>query len=140
MTQKKNSTLNQKVKSDPGGNRNMLLMETKPTKKLKTLFKKRVAPSQNGSIAIDYPKNGEAILPQHYAIRVGSTEDLVEIAVDGGEWQACRKAGGYHWYDWYNISQGGHKCVARMKLDSGKYKKSKAVAFKTLPVPETNPQ
>lgn len=88
-------------------------------------------PAQKSSIVIDYPKNGEKIHPHHYAIRIGASGgeagETVEISIDGSEWKPCRAAGGYYWFDWHSISSGEHEIAARIKLPTGKYKKSKIV-------------
>ncbi len=100
-------------------------------------FRKKVVTRSNGGllgakkvkeyVVIDYPKDGDKILPHQYTIRIGASEGNVEISIDDQPWQPCRKNQGYSWFDWQKISLGMHTCIARKKLASGKYKKSKVV-------------
>ena len=115
----------------------MALMQLEKPKK-RAFIKRLITPAlSNEYVVVDFPKNGEKILPVHYAFRIGANQENIEISMDGGEWKSCRKGSGYFWYDWNSIPAGKHKCAARMKLTNGKYKKSKSVAFMTV-VPELN--
>lgn len=88
-------------------------------------------PSDESFITIDHPKDGEAIHPHHYAVRIGAGGgSAVEISVDGGDWKPCRHTAGYYWFDWHNIPSGSHQLVARLQLQNGKTKKSKSVRCK----------
>lgn len=79
-------------------------------------------------IRIDFPKTGERIQPRHYAICICACGgDDVQVSIDRGDWRQCHSAKGFFWYDWHNIPNGKHKIVARMKLPTGKFKKSKDV-------------
>lgn len=77
------------------------------------VIKKR---SPRYEITIDYPKNNEVITyKNHYAIRIGTpNEGMVEISIDGSEYQKCRYSVGYWWYDWNNIPEGTHTLEARL--------------------------
>lgn len=99
-------------------------------------LRKKVVAKSNGTllsskpkeyVVIDYPKDGDKILPYQYSVRIGASEGDVEISIDDKPWQPCRKNQGYYWFDWQKISLGMHTCIARKKLASGKYKKSKVV-------------
>jgi len=79
-------------------------------------------------ITIDYPKEGEILNPRHYAIRISAGNGEVEVSIDGSDWIACRQCVGYHWFDWYYILPGKHKCMARIKLADGSYKKTKTIS------------
>ena len=88
----------------------------------KTVSKKIPRVSKKGEkkskyiIVIDYPKNNEVITHKHhYAIRIGTPNPgVVEVSIDNGEFQKCRFASGYWWYDWHNISEGEHILIARL--------------------------
>ncbi len=97
-------------------------------------LKKRIATKKTSPIkvkeyvVIDYPQNGDKILPQEYTMRIGASNGSpVEVSIDNQPWVECRGDQGYYWYDWKDIPLGTHTCVARKKLVSGKYKKSKEV-------------
>ena len=84
--------------------------------------------SEKSYVVIDYPNEGDKFSSHYYTIRVGAGGgEAVEISIDGGEWISCRQNSGYFWFDWHSIPQGVHKIVARIKLVSGKFKKSKVV-------------
>lgn len=88
--------------------------------------KKRI--EQKTHIAIDHPQNGEKIHPHHYAIRVSSSGgDGVELSIKNGDWKSCRYSAGYYWFDWCSIEPKKYQIVARMRLPSGKYKKSNII-------------
>lgn len=79
-------------------------------------------------IVIDYPANGDKLNAHHYAVRIGAGNGWgVELSVDNGDWQSCREAGGYFWYDWWPAA-GKHKLTARIQSADGKVKKSKVVS------------
>lgn len=79
-------------------------------------------------LSVDFPTEGELVFPGHYAVRVQALDAAsVEIAVDGGGWNACREALGYHWFDWNPSEPGSHEIVARAQV-GGRWKKSKARA------------
>lgn len=74
----------------------------------------------NCYVIIDHPSNGEVISGLHYAIRIGASENgAVEICFDGGDWQPCRNAGGYWWFDWGYFTPGEHAIVARLRDNDG---------------------
>ena len=68
------------------------------------------------SLAIDYPKERDVVLPGHYAVRVsGGAGSLPEVSINGGEWKACRFAEGFHWFDWFPAQKGTCKILARAR-------------------------
>jgi len=79
-------------------------------------------------IVIDYPREGELIVPTHYAVRIGaSSNGYVELSVNGGDWVACRNAEGFWWYDWLSFAPGNYKIVARLMGDKGRVLKKSEV-------------
>lgn len=76
-------------------------------------------PQARTMLAVDYPRQGESIEVPFYSIRLSAPEDAaaMEIAIDQGDWRACRKAAGYWWYDWSGYESGEHEIVARLRID-----------------------
>jgi len=78
-------------------------------------------------LAIDFPQEGEFVRPGHYAIRLTAPAgSQVEISINDGNWELCRHAVGYYWYDWTPGKAGSQELVARSKIGKGKWKKSDA--------------
>lgn len=78
------------------------------------------------TVSIDYPVEKGKILPGHFAIRCTATHgEYVEISINGGQWQVCRMAGGYHWLDWWPQEAGAVKISARIRSGDDKWVKSK---------------
>ena len=82
-------------------------------------------------IAMDYPKEGEHITNLDYTFRITAKgAGQVEIAVDNNEWQHCRQADGFWWYDWAGYTSGKHQAVARIKPENdGKERISRTTRF-----------
>jgi hypothetical protein len=80
---------------------------------------------------IDYPKQDETVVGWEYTIRVSAPEDAasVDIAIDQGDWQACRYAVGFWWFDWSAFGKGEHEVVARMLGADGKPATSRPTEF-----------
>ena len=102
--------------------------KTAVKKTVKTIVKKAVKKSdsvsantnQNAHLYIDYPVNSETICGQHYAIRVGASQDgYVEISFNNGEWIPCRFGGGYWWFDWIYFTPGKYSIAARLVAPDG---------------------
>ena len=71
--------------------------------------------NSNSYIVIDYPVEKETIFGDVYVIRIGASFDgFVEISFNDGEWQPCRFASGYWWFDWMYYKSGNYKIVARL--------------------------
>lgn len=72
-------------------------------------------------ITVDYPEADERIGSSHYTIRLGLHADAnrVEVSIDDSDWQPCRQAVGYWWYDWSGYQPGSHEIVARVHLRDG---------------------
>ncbi len=66
-------------------------------------------------LEIDHPHADEAVALSHYTFRMSGPETIafMEISVDRGPWQSCRRACGYWWFDWTNYGAGPHQLVAR---------------------------
>lgn len=71
--------------------------------------------SQDAGPNIDYPQAGEKVLAGHYAIRISGCTAECEVAIDDGEWQPCRSADGFNWYDWTPIAAGRYRISARVR-------------------------
>lgn len=89
------------------------------------------APTLNGQKAaappllIDFPREGEQVRPGHYAVRIAAGgARRVEVAINGGEWQACRSSVGYFWYDWRPEEPGRQELVARARSGKGRARKA----------------
>lgn len=73
-------------------------------------------PSSNDAAPnIDYPQPAEKISTGHYAIRISGCQAECEVAVDDGDWQACRSADGFCWYDWTPREPGRHRISVRAR-------------------------
>ena len=77
------------------------------------------------AVRVEYPRQGEAIARPSYTLRVavppGEGIDVVEVAIDGGPWLACREGLGLWWYDWSGYAPGEHEVAARTRLPGGTY-------------------
>ena len=64
----------------------------------------------------DYPQKGETIAGPNYTFRISAPQDArrVEICINQGPWQACRKSAGYWWYDCRDLSRGPYEAQARV--------------------------
>ena len=84
--------------------------------KAKTVAQTKVMEENNNSyIIIDYPVEKETIFGDVYVIRIGASFDgFVEISFNNGEWQPCRFASGYWWFDWMYYKSGDYKITARL--------------------------
>lgn len=80
---------------------------------------------------IDHPKRNEVVESSEYTLRISAPEDLkrVEVAIDQGEWQPCRQAVGYWWYDWSGYGSGEHEVVSRVETSDGKRSRSEPHDF-----------
>lgn len=97
---------------------------------LKRLFTEKMILTSKSDISIDYPKIGEKLNPNHYAIRISASGgDNIQISIDKNDWMPCRQEGGYYWFDWHSISEGRHEIVARMKLQTGRFEESRVISI-----------
>jgi hypothetical protein len=90
----------------------------------------QVQPKETNSayITVDHPTQGEIISGLHYAIRIGASgEGAVEISFNDADWNACRPAAGYWWFDWGYFTPGMYKISARLIDSSGKVIKKSSV-------------
>jgi hypothetical protein len=110
--------------------------ELKPKKKAKKVVKKRKTAKKpavkksttalpadqtykpinpDAYLVIDYPVEADIIKNGHYAIRIGASHNgYVEISFNKGEWNPCRYADGYWWFDWVYFTPGNYVLSARM--------------------------
>jgi hypothetical protein len=71
-------------------------------------------------VAVNFPQEGEHIDGREYTLRIeAKTASAVEVSIDQNEWQGCRAAGGYWWYDWAGFAAGKHRVVARILPHNG---------------------
>ena len=74
----------------------------------------------NAYVIVDHPCENEVISGSDYVIRIGASFDgYVEISFNGGEWQPCRFASGYWWFDWMYYKSGDCKISARLVGNDG---------------------
>lgn len=73
-------------------------------------------------LAVDFPEHDEKIVTQRYTIRLAAPEGFkkAEISIDQGNWQPCRYAVGYWWYDWSGLVNGKHELAARVQAPDGR--------------------
>lgn len=66
-------------------------------------------------LVLDYPKETERITSPQYTIRLSASEafQMVEVSIDAGPWQECRRCGGHYWFDWTDYSSGPHEIEIR---------------------------
>jgi hypothetical protein len=71
-------------------------------------------------VIMDYPRDGEIITSSDYTFRLSASDEaqMVEVSIDGGPWQECRKAGGHFWFDWAHYMSGRHEIAGRAWLFS----------------------
>jgi len=74
----------------------------------------------NAYVIIDHPCEKENISGNEYVIRIGASMDgYVEISFNDSEWQPCRFASGYWWFDWKYFQPGNIKINARLVSNEG---------------------
>lgn len=79
-----------------------------------------IAPSFNAYVIVDHPCEKEIISSSEYVIRIGASMDgYVEISFNDSEWQPCRFAAGYWWFDWKYYQPGNIKISARLVSNDG---------------------
>ena len=83
------------------------------------------------NICIDYPQNNETVFCGHYCFRLGSRKpcSAMQVSINGGEWQNCRQANGYWWFDWWNFNTGNFYLEAKAYVD-GKEEQTAKRKFK----------
>ena len=74
---------------------------------------KQTREEKQNTLSIDYPQADEKVARGHYAIRISGCAGECQVAIDGGEWQSCRSADGYQWYDWNPAETGTHRISVR---------------------------
>jgi|GEM_PF-2468829 len=99
-------------------------MRTSLKKAAKTLEKLVLKPEQPElRPAVDYPKQDEKLGPPHYSVRVTVHEkaDQVDVSIDQGPWQPCRRSSGHWWFDWTDFDKGEHEVIARARQGEGRW-------------------
>ena len=83
------------------------------------------------NVCIDYPQNNETVYCGHYCFRLGSRKPCtsMQVSINGGEWQNCRQANGYWWYDWWTFNTGNFYLEAKAYVE-GKEEKTAKRKFK----------
>ncbi len=83
-------------------------------------------------ITVDYPQESERVTSPEYTFRVAArAASRVEISIDHNEWQPCRQAGGYWWYDWSGYMSGKHQAIARIQpQNDGQQSTSRTCSFR----------
>ena len=89
-------------------------------------------PVVSAEITVDYPQEKELVISPDYTFRVAAkAASRVEISIDDSEWQPCRQADGYWWYDWSGYMSGKHQAVARIQpQNDGQKATSRACRFR----------
>jgi hypothetical protein len=65
-------------------------------------------------ISIDCPKTNETIRSGHYAARISAPSgNVIELAIDGGNWELCRNEADHWWFDIQGLADGEHELAAR---------------------------
>lgn len=83
----------------------------------------RKNPSVRTMLAVDFPRQGERVSSAQYTLRVSAPDDIksMDVSIDQGDWQPCRKSVGYWWRDWSGYDSGEHEIVARIETSDGKF-------------------
>lgn len=91
----------------------------------------KIKPVASVPPTVDFPVQNETICSSHYTIRVSASEkaESVDVSIDQGTWQACRKAEGFWWYDWSDFDNGEHEVIARTPGKGGRYQIAVPVEF-----------
>ncbi|MDD4166603.1 MAG: hypothetical protein PHN29_06235 [Endomicrobiaceae bacterium] len=81
---------------------------------------KETVTNSNSYVLIDHPCEKENITSSEYVIRIGASMDgYVEISFNDAEWEPCRFASGYWWFDWRYYKPGNVKISARLVSNEG---------------------
>ena len=89
-------------------------------------------PAAAAGITVDYPQERESVVSRDYTFRIeAKAASRVEISIDDNEWQPCRQADGYWWYDWSGYLPGKHHAVARIQpQNDGQKSTSRTIRFR----------
>jgi hypothetical protein len=110
---KKKEVVEKKVKAAPAK-----INSIKVEQKAECCAKKQEVNNNNNSyILVDYPVENDIINGSAYVLRIGASHDFnayVEVSFNNGEWNLCRFASGYWWYDWSYFQPGKFTLRARI--------------------------
>lgn len=86
---------------------------------------------ENGA-RVDYPEEGEIIRFPSYTIRVDAPAEThaVEVRLNGGSWQPCRKAAGFWWCDWSEFGPGDYLLEVSTRGAEGPFQAGPTRRFK----------
>jgi hypothetical protein len=102
------------------------VVEQKPVKKANKS-------STSLSVAIDFPREGEQILSNHYAVRISTeAQGVIEVSINNGDWKQCRRAVGFGWFDWNPVKGGDYTLTARVLSSNGKQISSSPVKCRVV--------
>lgn len=89
---------------------------------------------------VDYPQDGEAVRPGHYAVRVTATgAGHVQVRVDDEAWSDCRESIGHFWLDWSPV-EGERRLQARARIGKGRWSMSDERAVRVAAGPSEGPK
>lgn len=92
-----------------------------PAKKVCCEAKTEIVENNKSYVVIDYPVENDIISGNAYVLRIGASADgYVEVSFNNGEWQLCRFASGYWWYDWTYFKSGNYTIKVRIVDANGK--------------------
>lgn len=82
-------------------------------------------------VEVDFPAEGEVVHGGEYAMRVGvgADSERVDVRVNQGAWQPCRRAAGYWWFDWTAEESGLFEVTARSYPREGLVTRSQTRRF-----------
>lgn len=105
--------------------------ETMKQAERKPASKGKETAQEAAPLSVSYPKEGERVTSKQYTFCIEAPEiDRVEVSIDGNDWQPCRPAVGYWWYDWSGYMDGQHDLVARSRNPKGEESVSAPRRFK----------
>jgi hypothetical protein len=80
-------------------------------------------------LAVEYPQEGEVVASSSYIFRIDANAPRVEIAIDGGDWQSCRRSDDYWWFHWSDYESGRHQAIVRGAPQAGRESAARTCRF-----------
>lgn len=91
------------------------------------------------SAVLDYPQDGEAVRPGHYAVRVAAAgAGQVQVRIDDAPWFDCRQSVGHFWLDWSPV-EGERRLQARARSGKGRWSACAERIVNVAPEPSEGP-